>query len=972
VEPVNLEWKTIERKWQKRWAQARIFTADPQNGKKKFFITVAYPYPNSPQHIGHGRTYTLTDVYARFKRMQGFNVLFPMGFHYTGTPILAIAKRIASEEKELINDFLSIYKVPPEKIATFTKPLNIADYFHDEIRKGMKEIGYSIDWRREFTTIDPPYSRFIEWQFTKLRSIGLISRGDHPVGWCPSCGSPMGQHDTKGDVEPEIGEITLIKFKYQEGYLPTGTLRPETVFGVTNIWIKPDLEYVQVQINGEIWIVSNECVTKLQLLGHKLSIIGLVPGLDLVGQFAENPITQKKIMILPATFVDPNNATGVVMSVPGHAPYDYIALEELKNDESQLSKFHLDSNMVRAIEPVSIISLEGYSDLPAKDILQQLGITKQTDVDIELATKRIYSLEYHSGEMKIITGEYAGFSVSEARERIEDELEQQGKADTMYELINRPVYCRCGSEVVVKIFKDQWFIDYGNETWKALAHQCVENIRIVPGELRQEFKNVVDWLKEKACARKQGLGTKLPWDPEWIIESLSDSVIYMSYYTIAKHITTHHICAEQLNDSVFDYVFLGIGDSNVISVENNISPSVLREMRLEFQYFYPLDSRNSGRDLVQNHLTYFIFNHVAIFPKPLWPRQVAVNGSVLMEGKKMSKSLGNIIPLRDALRTFGADSLRVAVLATAELLQDADFSPALAKSVKERLERFHAFALQILHMEHEDQEKPMKTIDRWLVNRLYQRIQTITTCMENMRFREAIHNALYMLDQDLQWYLRRYNADNGSKGSPIILKTFVETRLLLLAPFAPHICEELWEELEKPELITISKWPHIDAADIDIQIIEGEELVKTLREDVSHIIQATKITPRKLTFYTASKWKWTVYLKILKQSTKEQIQSGKLMKELMNNPQLRKHGKDVSAFMRKIVEDVKKMPMDLVKRRLVIDEMEENQVLLDAQAFFANEFHAEIDVYSEDASNRYDPKHRAGFALPYRPAIFVE
>jgi leucyl-tRNA synthetase len=972
VKLLNLDWEAIAKKWQDRWTQAKIFYADPQNGKKKFFITVAYPYPNSPQHIGHGRTYTLTDVYARFKRMQGFNVLFPMGFHYTGTPILAIAKRIASDEKELIDDFISIYKVPPEKIAKFTEPLNIADHFHNEIREGMKEIGYSIDWRREFTTIDPPYSRFIEWQFTKLRSIGFISRGNHPVGWCASCGSPMGQHDTKGDVEPEIGKITLIKFKYQQSYLPTGTLRPETVFGVTNIWVKPDLEYLQVQINGETWIISSECATKLQLLERDLSIIGTMRGQDLIGKFVENPITQEKIVILPATFVDPKNATGVVMSVPGHAPYDYIALEDLKNDEQQLSKYNLDPKIVRTIKPISLISLKGYSDLPAKDILLKLGITKQTDVKIELATKEIYSLEYHSGQMKTITGKYSGLSVSDTRERIEDELHQQGKADTMYELQNRPVYCRCGSEVAVKIFKDQWFIDYGNKSWKALAHECVDKMRIIPEELRQEFKNVVDWLREKACARKQGLGTKLPWDSEWIIESLSDSVIYMSYYTIAKHITNHDIRAEQLNNEVFDYVFLGIGDPDSISVNNNISRSVLRGMRMEFQYFYPLDSRNSGRDLVPNHLTYFIFNHVAIFPKSLWPNQVAVNGSVLMEGKKMSKSIGNIIPLRDALRTFGADSLRVAVLATAELLQDADFSPTLAKSVKERLERFHSFALQIIHMENKNQKTPMITIDRWLLSRLNQRVQTITTCMENMRFREAIHNALYMLDQDVQWYHRRYNADNGSKGSPNILKTFVETRLLLLAPFAPHICEELWEELNKLEFISISKWPRIDTAEIDIQVIEGEELVQTLREDITNIIQATKITPNKLTFYTASKWKWNVYLKILKQSIKEQIQTGKLIQELMNNPQLRKQAKNVTAFVRKIVEDVNKMSTDLIKRRILIDVIEENNVILDAQTFFASEYQAEINVFREDASDRYDPNHRATFALPYRPAIFIE
>jgi leucyl-tRNA synthetase len=117
-------------------------------------------------------------------------------------------------------------------------------------------------------------------------------------------------------------------------------------------------------------------------------------------------------------------------------------------------------------------------------------------------------------------------------------------------------------------------------------------------------------------------------------------------------------------------------------------------MRSEFLYFYPLDSRHSGRDLVPNHLTFFIFNHVAIFSPSLWPRQIVVNGSVLMEGKKMSKSLGNIIPLRKAIRMYGADTLRVSILSASELLQDADFSDSLARTTKVKLQEFYKFSLK--------------------------------------------------------------------------------------------------------------------------------------------------------------------------------------------------------------------------------------------------------------------------------------
>ena len=191
-----VNFKEIEAKWQKNWQDNKIFEANPDPNREKFFLTVAYPYPNSPQHIGHARTYTLTDSYARFKRMQGLNVLYPQGFHYTGTPILAMANRIAENDQELIDTFEEIYKVPSDVITTFKNdPLAVANYFHNEIREGMKKIGFSIDWRREFTTIDPPYMKFIEWQFHTLHKGGYVTKGSHPVGWCPLDQNAVGQHE---------------------------------------------------------------------------------------------------------------------------------------------------------------------------------------------------------------------------------------------------------------------------------------------------------------------------------------------------------------------------------------------------------------------------------------------------------------------------------------------------------------------------------------------------------------------------------------------------------------------------------------------------------------------------------------------------------------------------------------------------------------------------------------------------------
>ncbi len=344
---MDVNWTEIEAKWRKKWDEAKQFESDP-NDKEKKFITVAYPYPNSPQHIGHGRTYTLADVHARFYRMKGFNVLFPMGFHYTGTPILGMAKRVEAGDAEIIDGLKNIYHVPEDAIKTFVEPIKIADYFHEEIKAGMIEMGYSIDWRREFTTIDPVYQKFIEWQINILKEKNLIIQGSHPVGWCPNDQNPVSQHDTMGDVEPDFTEYILIKFKFDDYIIPTATLRPETLFGVTNLWVNPGTSYKKVTVDGEKWIVSEECAHKLEFLDRKVSYDGEISGSDLVGKQVTVPHRNEKILMLEASFVQSQTGTGLVMSVPAHAPFDYQALVDMKKNQPLGSELQL-------IKPISII-----------------------------------------------------------------------------------------------------------------------------------------------------------------------------------------------------------------------------------------------------------------------------------------------------------------------------------------------------------------------------------------------------------------------------------------------------------------------------------------------------------------------------------------------------------------------------------------------------------------------------------------
>lgn len=970
----SIDWGNLEKKWRKRWDEDHVYESDPDDTRPKYFLTVAYPYPNSPQHIGHGRTYTLTDVHARFMRMRGFNVLLPMAFHYTGTPILAMSKRLEAGDKDLQDTFTEIYGVPKKVLKGFSHPINIARYFHQELKAGMQEIGYGIDWRREFTTVDPVYSRFIEWQFRTLRKKGLISQGSHPVGWCPNDENPVGQHDTIGDVEPEIGEYTVVKFLFNGVRVPTATLRPETIFGVTNIWVNPDTTYAKSSVDGERWIISQECEQKLTFLNHEVVREGVIKGSDLVGQKVTNPITKSLIPILPAPFVDPKTGTGVVMSVPAHAPYDLQALADLRANKEEVTRSGLTADTIRNVKPISIVESHGYSEVPAMDVIKKMGISSQADKKLEEATSELYAHEFHSGTMKPNTMNYSGMKVPEARDAVKRDLVRDGIGDTLYELMNSPVVCRCNTECVVKVFENQWFIDYGDAKWKSLAQECADQMKLLPSEIKSEFDYTVGWLRSKACARKAGLGTKLPWDRQWTIEALSDSVIYMAYYLLAKFVNEHKIRGENVTDEVFDHVFLGRGDLGSVSKNSGLDLKLISEMRREFNYYYPVDARHSGRDLVPNHLTFFIFNHSAIFPKKHWPKQIVVNGSVLMEGKKMSKTYGNIIPLRDAVKTYGADPLRLTILAAAELLADADISLELVRTYRERLEKLCHAVRQLDLTESLGKSDRLGIEDRWLISRLQRHIGSVTEAMSELRVREAIHFALYILDQDVAWYLRRISPQRlgNRKMYNVTMKEVLGVRIKLLAPFAPFLSAELWERMGNRTSILSTKWPEVDDSRIDLEAEEAEKIVQSVLGDIQNITKVTKVRPEKIVLFTASPWKWEAYQKSLETWKKGAIQVGAVIRSLLDDKDVKADPKEVSNFVKLLADESADLSPDAKEIRKKIGRIDESKVLSNAAEFLSRELKAEIHVFGEGDGERYDPKNRARLSRPFRPAIYVE
>jgi len=956
---MEINWSKIETKWRKKWDEGKDFESDP-NDKEKKFITVAYPYPNSPQHIGHGRTYTIADVHSRFLRMKGHNVLFPMGFHYTGTPILGMAKRVEAGDTDLINGLKNLYKVPEDKIKEFVEPVKIADYFHEEIKSGMIEMGYSIDWRREFTTIDLVYQKFIEWQANTLRAKNLIIQGSHPVGWCPKDQNPVSQHDTIGDVEPDFTEYILIKFSFDDYTIPTATLRPETLFGVTNLWINPETIYKKITIDGEKWIVSEQCAHRMEFLDKKITYDGEISGSELIGKKVTTPHKKQSIPMFEASFVEPETGTGLVMSVPAHAPFDYQALADLKKSKPQDLE-------LQSIEPISIIETAGFGENPAKQVVENLGISNQDDPKLEQATEEVYGKEFYGGVLKQNTEQFAGKKISEAKDIIKEWLAEKKYSDVLLELTNAPVRCRCGAECVVKILSNQWFLNYGDKAWKEKATKCFDSMSVLPAEIRPEFNYVIGWLRERACARQHGLGTKLPWDKEWIVESLSDSVIYMAFYILAKFANAGTISAENLSKEFFDYVFLGDGNSSHVSNITNISAETIDEIKKEFSYFYPVDSRHSGRDLVPNHLTFFVLNHVAIFPESKWPQQIVVNGSVLMDGKKMSKSMGNIIPLRQAIRKYGADPIRLAILVSAELLQDADFNLESISGIQHKLESL----LEDCYESKPNELQKLEPEDRWIVSKLQSLISDVSISIENMRLREAVHSILFSFESDIQWYLKRAKAKSRDNYLGILHEINTK-RVAMLSPFAPHTAEEMWEKLGQSGLVSKTSWPEVISDTKDSAAIQSEELLKSIIDDIANILKVTKITPKKIIIYTADAFKSTAYSAILAKVMGGEVNMGNIMKELIANPDTSNIKKNPD-FVQKTIKDILSEPTEIRKIKLETGTFDEKSFISNELSSIAKtEFRVDVQVFSESDSEIYDPKGKARHARPYKPAIFIE
>ena len=961
--------KKIEEKWQNRWKESKIFEAE-RDKREKFFITVPYPYVSGPYHIGHGRSYTCGDIFARYRRLKGYNVLFPMAFHITGTPVLAVSKAVQMRDPKALDTFRKYisYHTKDEKeiekiLNSFIKPINVYTYFSKTMKKDFNNLGMSLDWTREFTTADKIYNKFIEWQYLKFKEKKYLIKGDYPITFCLNCGNAVGEDDIKdGDTDPvSVNEFTIIKFKLNDDneqlYLVAASLRPETIFGQTNLWVNPNIEYVKIHVDDETWVISEECAEKISFQREGVKIIGKIKGSELIGKKCFAPGVNKEIMVLPSFFCDPDVGTGVVTSVPSDAPYDWIGLHDLQKDRELCKKYGLDYSKIIKIRPIPIIETKEWGDNGAEKIIKQMNIKNQNEKEkLDEATQIIYRAGFHTGIMNKNCKKYAGMPVSKAKELVKNELIKNKMADIFFDT-SRKAKCRCGGKVIVARLKDQWFLDYNAKGWKETANECLNNMTIYPEKYRQNFKSVFKWLDKRPCARRRGLGTKLPFDKNWIIESLSDSTIYMAFYTIAHIIRNNKIKPEQLIPELFDFVFLNKGNIKDISKKSKIQSKIIEKMKSEFEYWYPVDQRHTAIMHISNHLSFFIFHHVAIFPKKYWPKTITLIEPVIVEGVKMGKSKGNVIPLAKINENYGADVFRLYMAHQAEFGAKIDWRESEVYATKKRLEQFYSLVLS-RNSNLPEKNKNLSLHGAALLSKFMRNIEDATNHIDNFNLRKYAQTIFFDVMNDISAYIKSSTKDEQNKILPGIFKKW----LIALSPIIPHTCEELWEKMGdwrgKEKFVSMAKWPEPDKKLIRPDTEKKEDYLSNLIEDIKQVMKLAnrelqKKTKPSIYLYTAEKWKWDV-LDIMK----------------TNNGNA---GETIKTCIERFGEIDKKQLSEFIilasKKRLWDQEtikINEEKTLKEQKRYLEKEIGAEIFINEETG---FEKKKTP---LPYKPAIYIK
>ena len=409
--------------------------------------------------------------------------------------------------------------------------------------------------------------------------------------------------------------------------------------------------------------------------------------------------------------------------------------------------------------------------------------------------------------------------------------------------LSEEVICRCGSEVLISIIPDQWFINYADPEVKTGSKQHTTQMSIWPKSYAGNIGTIIDWFRERPCARKgRWLGTPLPFDREWIIEPISDSTLYPAFYTINHILKEAKITPDQMTLELFDYIFHASGDPHKIGEEIGADPEWIMKAREEFDYWYPVDLNIGGKEHQTVHFPAYIMNHTALLNQVKWPKGILSNWYIVMGGGKISKSKGGAVPIPDLAKRFTADGMRLYYSNIASPFVDVEWNAETAKEYRNQIDRTLQTIKDLLQY-----RKTKTEMDQWIKNKLAKAAQDTQQYLESMDFRKASGEVFYQIPRDIRWYLRR------GGGEQTTIRYILDSWIRLMSPFTPHLAEETWQLLGHKELVSQTTYPTPTTDKIAEMIEKKEDYLQQLIGDIARTIKATKMTPSQIMIYTAEK-----------------------------------------------------------------------------------------------------------------------
>ena len=770
------EFSNIEKKWQDYWEKNKTFKVSEDESKKPYYILVEFPYPSgSGLHVGHVRSYTAQDAIARMMRMQGYNVLYPMGFDAFGAPAEEYAIKTHQHPKEVVK----------QNIKTF--------------RNQMKSLGFSFDWDREFSTTDPEYYKWTQWQFLQFYKMGMAYKAEMPVNWCPKCKSVLSNEDSAGGVCERCGtqveqrnksQWMLKMASYSEDLLKgledtnfadrvklgqinwigksTGvemdvdivgggkfsifTTCIETVYGITFFVIAPDGKLIKelmprVENKEEVEAYIKETALKSNM--DRTELNKGKSGVLVKGVKAINPINGKEVPIFLGDFVLGDYGTGAVMAVPSHDQRDF-----------EYAQVH---------------------DIP------MIQVIDGADVSLHAFEKGDY---LGKGCKLINSDQFSGLTVEEAKEKITEYLEDKGIARRVNNYKMRDwifsrqrfwgepipmIYCeKCGWQPMKE------------EDLPLVLPDVAEYEPTDTGE--SPLAKITDWVNTTCPCCGGAAKRETDTMPQWAGSS----------WYFLRFMDPHN-------------------DHEFASMKN-------------MKYWNRVDWYNGGMEHTTLHLLYSRFWHKFLYDIGIVPTKEPYakrtsHGMILgSNGEKMSKSKGNVVNPDDVVNEYGADTLRVYEMFMGPFDQTAPWSVDSIRGCSKFLDR-------VWNMQELLVDDGTDFYSKEFEKMMHKAIKKVSNDIEEMKFNTCISTFMTMVNEF-------YKAKQINKAE---FRTFLE----LLNPFAPHITEELNEKLGFKKTLAQSSWPTYDEektkediinlpiqingklrANIDIEIDSDEEVVK--------------------------------------------------------------------------------------------------------------------------------------------------